>query len=143
MGLYTRHAVGDGDGCQAGTAIESFIPYSCHAVRNSDGCQVGAIFKSAISNESSAFFDLICSMIFVHRLHQVSVSISDVVLYRKTDTAFESAIPYVCHAVWDSDGCQAGAVLESAIPYVCHAVRDSDGCQAGTAIESIIPYVCN
>ena len=43
-----RHAVGDGDGCQAAATRESITADACHAVGDGDGCQAAAtrVFRS-------------------------------------------------------------------------------------------------
>ena len=48
--LNSCHAVGDGDGCQAATIIESIVANARHAVGDGDGGQAAAATESQTSN---------------------------------------------------------------------------------------------
>ena len=66
------HALWNGDGSQAGAAIESRVSDACHALWHGDGSQAGAIFESPVS----------------YARHAVSISVVD-------DRAWNDHIPAV------------------------------------------------
>ena len=49
-------------------------------------------------------------------------------------------IPNACHAIWDGDGGEAGAIFESVIPDASHIVGDVNSYKASAIPKSTIPY---
>ena len=88
------HAVGNGDGGEAGATLEYFPTNGCHAVGNVDGGEAGAIIECTITN--------VC--------HAVGNGDGG-----QAGAIIESIITNACHAVGNGDGGEAGATIESPI----------------------------
>ena len=143
----TLYAIGDCDGAQGGTLLESTISNANDTIRDNKRCECRTLHERSSANQSSIFFNIVCTRDSVSGLNEAFVNIQPVIF--PVGIVIIDSCSLKCkgsnthYTIRDGDGNKGIASIKSPLSNARNTIRNGDGGNGGATLKSIISNAGN